>query len=83
MWLHASTHCVWTTAFAGVEVVAQAAPNSHGAPLPASAAVELDGKIFSGNSTALAYCCSASDELRPKNAVEEAQATDIPVVDGS
>eukprot|EP00656_Telonema_subtile_P049008 TRINITY_DN6004_c0_g2_i2.p1 TRINITY_DN6004_c0_g2~~TRINITY_DN6004_c0_g2_i2.p1 ORF type:complete len:382 (-),score=149.42 TRINITY_DN6004_c0_g2_i2:128-1273(-) len=57
----------------GVEVVAQAPAATHGAPLPSAAAIEVEGKVYSGNGAALAYCCGASDELRPRDAVEEAQ----------
>jgi len=70
---HHATAIQIAAGLAKVEVVAQAAPSSHGAPLPASASVEIDGRVYAGNSTTLAYCCSASEQLRPRDAVEEAQ----------
>jgi len=56
-----------------VAVVDRPPPASNGAPLTGCAAIEVGGKVFCGNNTALAFCCSSNAEYKPAGALEAAQ----------
>jgi len=56
-----------------VAVVDRPPPASNGAPLTGCAAIEVGGKVFCGNNTALSFCCNSNAEYKPAGALEAAQ----------